>query len=203
MNVRGNGEGDELVDPVTLSAVLLAIVSGVAGEAGGRLWAGISALVRRPFRRGAGTGGRAAPDNALSVSGSPGAAEVAAAAPAVGGAAELAALERSPDDRDLALVLARVLLARADADAEFGRALGHWWEQAADVRTGEGNVTNTISGGAQHGPVLQGRDFTGLTFGSAPAAPPPAAPVPPAPAALVPPAPAAPASSASAQPVQE
>ena len=37
-----------------------------------------------------------------------------------------------------------------------------------------GNVTNTISGGTQHGPVLQGRDFTGLTFGSSPA--PPASP---------------------------
>ena len=36
----------------------------------------------------------------------------------------------------------------------------------------DGNVTNTISGGNQYGPVLQGRDFTGQTFGS-PASPPP------------------------------
>ena len=36
----------------------------------------------------------------------------------------------------------------------------------------DGDVTNTISGGTQYGPVLQGRDFTGLTFGS-PAPPPP------------------------------
>lgn len=28
-----------------------------------------------------------------------------------------------------------------------------------------GDVTNTISGGTQHGPVLQGRDFTNLSFG--------------------------------------
>jgi hypothetical protein len=33
------------------------------------------------------------------------------------------------------------------------------------------SVTNVISGGTQHGPVLQGRDFTDLSFGS-PAAPP-------------------------------
>jgi hypothetical protein len=34
-----------------------------------------------------------------------------------------------------------------------------------------GDVTNTISGGTQHGPVFQGRDFSGLTFGSPPPAP--------------------------------
>jgi hypothetical protein len=38
----------------------------------------------------------------------------------------------------------------------------------------DGGVTNTISGGSQYGPVLQGRDFTGLTFG--PPAPPPSTP---------------------------
>jgi hypothetical protein len=32
-------------------------------------------------------------------------------------------------------------------------------------------VTNTISGGYQYGPVLQGRDFIGLTFGATPAPP--------------------------------
>ena len=34
-----------------------------------------------------------------------------------------------------------------------------------------GDVANTISGGTQHGPVLQGRDFSNLTFGAAPAPP--------------------------------
>jgi ABC-type glycerol-3-phosphate transport system substrate-binding protein len=34
-----------------------------------------------------------------------------------------------------------------------------------------GDVTNTISGGTQHGPVLQGRDFSNLSFGAAPAPP--------------------------------
>jgi hypothetical protein len=44
-------------------------------------------------------------------------------------------------------------------------------QQADPARDKLGNVTNTISGGAQHGPVLQGRDFTGLTFGANPAPP--------------------------------
>ena len=34
-----------------------------------------------------------------------------------------------------------------------------------------GSVKNTISGGTFSGPVLQGRDFTGLTFDASPAAP--------------------------------
>ena len=42
-------------------------------------------------------------------------------------------------------------------------------EQVSPVREETGNVTNEISGGTFRGPVLQGRDFTGLTFGAAPA----------------------------------
>ncbi len=144
------------VDPVTLGAVLLAIVSGAAGELGSRLWEKVSALARAPFQHG-------------------GSGQPALGAPPVGGdgVAELAALAGSPKDGDLALALAHALVARAGADSEFGRALGQWWEQASQVRTGEGSVTNVISGGTQHGPVLQGRDFTGLTFGptSSPAKP--------------------------------
>jgi hypothetical protein len=33
-----------------------------------------------------------------------------------------------------------------------------------------GDVVNVIGGGVQHGPVLQGRDFAGMTFGRGPAA---------------------------------
>jgi len=40
------------------------------------------------------------------------------------------------------------------------------------VRANIGNVTNTISGGTQQGPVLQGRDFSNITFGAAPVPPP-------------------------------
>jgi hypothetical protein len=42
-------------------------------------------------------------------------------------------------------------------------------EQAAGDKSG--NVTNTISGGTQQGPVLQGRDFSNVTFSVSPAPP--------------------------------
>jgi hypothetical protein len=135
------------MDPVTIGAVLLAIVSGAAGEAGSRLWAEVSALVRRPFR------------HRWSSTEMP-----TASVPS--GISELAALEQAPGVQGRALALAKVLIARADADMAFRQALESWWGQASQVRTGEGNVGNTISGGNQYGPVLQGRDFTGLTFGS-------------------------------------
>ena len=97
-------------------------------------------------------------------------------APVSGGEPELAALEQAPADERRALALAEVLVARADADGGFREALQAWWEQARQVQAG-GNVTNSISGGNQYGPVLQGQNFSGLTFGP-PAVPPPAAPTP-------------------------
>jgi hypothetical protein len=143
------------MDPVTVGAVLLAIVSGAAGEAGSRLWDGVVALVRRPFRK-------AAADRA----GAP-------AFPA--GEAELAALQRAPSDEGQAAALAQVLLARAGADAKFGQALQAWWQQAEPVRASLGDVTNTVSGGTQQ-VVVQGRDFSNLTIGVPPATQPPAPP---------------------------
>ncbi len=140
------------MDPVTIGTVLLAIVSGAGGQLGAQLWAGVGALVRRPFRRQA-----PADSEAVALS---------------AGEAELAALERTPADERRAMALAEVLVARAGADGEFRRALEGWWEQAGPVLAGEGNVTNTISGGTQQGPVLQGRDFTNVTFGAAPVVPP-------------------------------
>ncbi len=138
------------MDPVTIGAVLLAIVSGAGGELGTRLWDGAVALVRRPFhRRAPGEGSAAMPT----------------------GDAELAALERAPADERKAVALAAVLVARASTDAEFRQALESWWEQASLVGASEGTVTNTISGGTQEGPVLQGRDFSNVTFGSASAVP--------------------------------
>jgi hypothetical protein len=57
-------------------------------------------------------------------------------------------------------------------------AIAAWWApQAADsevavpARRDVADVTNTISGGRQYGPVLQGRDFTGLTLGASPSPP--------------------------------
>jgi hypothetical protein len=139
------------MDPVTVGAVLVAVATGVSEALGGQLWAGVVSLVRRPLR------GRGKPAGELSAAGS--------------GEAELAAFQGAPGDQAKAVALAEVLLARAGVDPAFERALEEWWEQAAPIWEKTGNVTNTISGGVQHGPVLQGRDFTGLTFGAAPPAP--------------------------------
>jgi hypothetical protein len=147
------------MDPVTIGAVLAAIAGGAGGALGGQLWAGLSALVRRPFRRA-----HVPADSTVALP---------------SGEAELAALGQAPADEQRALALAEVLVARADADSEFREALQVWWEQASQIQV-SGDVTNTISGGIFSGPVLQGRDFSGLTFGS-PAAPPPPAPAEPEP----------------------
>jgi len=140
LDVPADARGGWAVDPLTIGAVLAAVVSGAGGQAGSRLLNGVVSLVRRPFRHKAGASGRA----------------------------ELAALQQAPDDRDKAVALAKALLARSAGDEDFRRALESWWEQAEPIRSGTGNVTNTISGGTQHGPVLQGRDFGNITFGAPP-----------------------------------
>ena len=139
------------MDPVTIGAVLAAIVGGAGGALGGQVWAGVTALVRRPFSRAHLLGTlwlscRAARRN----------------------------WRRWSRPRLMSgglWRLAEVLVARAEADRGSGRR----WRPGGSrpARFVGGNVTNTISGGTQYGPVLQGRDFTGLTFGS------PAAPDPP------------------------
>ena len=136
------------MDPVTLGAVLLAVVTGVSEAFSGQLWAGVVSLVRRPGRRKKAPG-----DDAVTVP---------------SGEAELAALRQAPGNQQKAVALAEVLLARADADDGFKQALLSWWEQAEPVRVSIGNVTNTISGGTQFGPVLQGWDFSNISFGVPP-----------------------------------
>jgi len=143
------------MDPVTLGAVLAAIVSGVGSDLGTQLWDGVVSLVRRPFRRKTSAGGHSAAAGALP-----------------SGEAQLAALQQDPGDQRKAVALAEALLARSGADEDFRRALRGWWEQAEPIRVSAGDVTNTISGGTQHGPVLQGRDFSNITFGAAPPRPP-------------------------------
>ena len=135
------------MDPITLGAVLLAVVTGLSETLGGQLWSGMVSLIRRPSCHKTASN---SDDEATAPSGK----------------AELAALQQAPGDRQKAVALAEVLLARADADDGFKRALVGWWEQAEPVRAGISNVTNTINGGTQHGPVLQGRDFSNLTFGA-------------------------------------
>ena len=84
------------------------------------------------------------------------------------GSGELSALQQAPADERLAVALAEVLVARANVDAEFRNALESWWEQASQVRISGGDVANTITGGTQYGPVLQGLAFTGVTFNTEP-----------------------------------
>jgi len=139
------------MDPITLAAVLVAVVTGASEALSGQLLTGLVSLVRRPWHGKTAT------------------ADPAALPP---GGAELKALQESPQDQQKAIALAQVLLARSQADGEFGRALEQWWERAEPVRASLGDVTSTISGGIQHGPVLQGRDFTNLTFGASPVQPP-------------------------------
>ena len=56
------------------------------------------------------------------------------------GEAELPELQQSPGDRQKAVALAEVLLARAAADSGFDRALKGWRAQAEPVRETIGNL---------------------------------------------------------------
>jgi hypothetical protein len=133
------------MDPVSIGAVLAAVAGGAGGALGGQVWAGLITLVSRPFRHVHTTG-----DDTATLP---------------GGSAELVALRDSPTDARRAVALAEVLMARADADNGFRDSLQAWWQQASQIHL-SGDVTNTVSGGTQYGPVLQGRDYSDLTFGS-------------------------------------
>nr|WP_093746318.1 hypothetical protein [Streptomyces sp. PAN_FS17] len=142
------------MDPIS-AGLLTALVGGVGGELGRQVWAGLGALVRRPFQRDEG-GGQLPPTPP--------------------GEAELARLEEQPDDPARAQALSTALAMRAAADRDFHAGLQQWLTQAtALVHSGGGETRNEISGGTFHGPVLQGRDFSGASFTthSQPSPPPP------------------------------
>lgn len=129
------------MDPIS-AALLVAIATGAAGEAGKQLWTGLTGLVRTTDRAG----------------------EAAVASPSSPGQAELALLNEAPGDLQRAQALAAALAQRADEDGAFRSRLVQWHQQAQALRTGDGETANTISGGTQRGPVLQGRDFSGINF---------------------------------------
>ncbi|MFF7364848.1 hypothetical protein [Streptomyces sp. NPDC008125] len=132
------------MDQITVAA-LTALAGGVGGDAGRQAWQALTALVRRPFRRGSADDTRAEVPPGIS-SGEP----------------EIAELESDPADPLRAQALATALGVRAALDEEFRASLEEWWQAA---RSGAGDeVHNSISGGTQHGPVIQGRDFSHLTF---------------------------------------
>jgi hypothetical protein len=149
--------GAVVMDPVTVAAVLGAIAGGAGGAVGEQLWNGVVALARRPFRRRHGEEGQPVISD---------------------GSQELAVLEQAPGDQAAGLALARALISRAGTDGEFARELEAWWARASRYPV-TGDVASTISGGRFSGPVIQGRDFTNLTFNSpapVPAPEPPAGP---------------------------
>ncbi|AQS68805.1 hypothetical protein [Streptomyces pactum] len=133
------------MDPIT-AAALAALAGGLGGEAGRHAWQGLTTLVQRPFGR--------ADAEATQGDGTP---QVSS------GEREVAALEGDPADPMRAQALATALGARAALDEEFRRLLDGWWQRAQASPSG-GDVHNSISGGTQNGPVLQGRDFSSLTF---------------------------------------
>ncbi|MFB7513163.1 hypothetical protein [Streptomyces sp. NPDC056144] len=129
------------MDPITATA-LAALAGGLGSEAGRNAWTALTALVRRPFRRGA-------------------AEEEPGQDPAPGlssGELEVAALESAPTDPVRAQALATALGVRAALDGEFRMLLDEWWQRAQAVETG--TVHNSISG-TVHGTAIQGRDFSG------------------------------------------
>ncbi|MFJ9420272.1 hypothetical protein ACIRPT_39895 [Streptomyces sp. NPDC101227] len=131
------------MDPIS-AGLLAALAGGVGGELGRQVWAGLGALVRRPFQRVEGGG------------------QLPAMSP---GETELARLEEQPDDPMRAQALSAALTMRAAADTDFRVQLQQWLAQAtALVHNVGGETRNEISGGTFHGPVLQGRDFSESSF---------------------------------------
>ncbi|GGN04769.1 hypothetical protein [Streptomyces fuscichromogenes] len=128
------------MDPISAS-LLVAVATGAAGEAGRQLWDSLCRLVRRNPARDAPGG----------------------LGPEVG-ELELASLSEAPHDLVRARVLGEALGRRAANDPAFRTELAQWHQQAQVVRTGDGDTANTVSGGTQNAPVLQGRDFSGITF---------------------------------------
>ncbi|MFI5901822.1 hypothetical protein [Streptomyces cyaneofuscatus] len=132
------------MDPIT-AAALAALAGGLGGEAGRQAWQGLTALVRRPFGQAATQ--RTQNDGTPQVS---------------SGELEVVALEGDPADPMRAQALATALGVRAALDGEFRGLLDEWWQRTQ--ASSSSDVHNTISGGTQNGPVLQGRDFSSLTF---------------------------------------
>ncbi|MDQ0910784.1 hypothetical protein QFZ22_006769 [Streptomyces canus] len=134
------------MEPISV-ALLAALAGGAGGEVGRQAWAGLCSLVQRSTPRSVG-------------SSTPGVSS---------GEAELTCLADSPTDPTRAQDLSNALAVRARTDTVFRTELRQWHEQAALVRTDSGNVHNEVSGSTLSGPLIQGRDFHGITFTSPPA----------------------------------
>ncbi|MFF7977245.1 hypothetical protein [Streptomyces sp. NPDC007905] len=129
------------MEPISL-AILAAVASGAGGEFGKYLLEQLTSLVRRPTRE----------------------------QPA--GTVELERLQLRPIDRERAQQLRTVLEERANQDSEFRCALEAWANTAAQhADTLFGDVQNELSGGTVNGYLLQGKNFSNLSFGYTPPSP--------------------------------
>jgi hypothetical protein len=145
IQIRNRRIGVSDVDPVSAS-LLSSLAGGAGGEMGKDLWRALSDLVLRPFRSRSGESRlQDSPES---------------------GTRELTALQSAPQDVARAQALSAALTSRAGVDPEFAAALSEWTARAQMIRM-DGNVFNSVSGGSQR-IVIQGRDFTGITFNSAP-----------------------------------
>lgn len=127
------------MEPIS-TGILLALAGGAGGEAGRQIFTRLVTLVRRP-------------------SGSTGENVHIAT-----GEVELEAFRRHPASPQLAEALIAALVGRAERDVDFRHGLYAWEEQARQAHLAPGNVSSIISGGTQHGPVIQGRDMNGFSF---------------------------------------
>lgn len=64
-------------------------------------------------------------------------------------------------DLNRAQALVTAVHVRAARDEKFRVRLEEWWQRA---QAAGGEVHNSVSGSTQNGPVIQGHDFSDLTF---------------------------------------
>ncbi|MEU9608271.1 hypothetical protein [Streptomyces sp. NPDC048057] len=133
------------MDPIT-AATLAALAGGLGGEAGRQTWQGLAALVRRPFQRGSDEG--TVDDGTPQIS---------------SGEREVAALEDNPADPLRAQALATAIGVRAALDSEFRTLLEEWQQQQAKPAS-VSTIHNSVSGHVPNGQVVQGQNFSSLTF---------------------------------------
>jgi hypothetical protein len=133
------------MDPITaviLSATLVPLASGAAGEAGKQAWATMASYVKTRFGRGS-------------------RAEIA-----------VIALDHDPDLISHGEVLAEILESSAADDEQAAAWIRNWLRQAAPLagqRFDQGSgATNVVTGNAQVQTLVQGQNFSNLTIGYPP-----------------------------------
>jgi hypothetical protein len=132
------------VEPVA-AELLVTLAAGDGSTADRRAWADLGALIRQPFQRIISTH----------------------MPPASTGEPEMTALERAPEDSAAAQRLSMAIALRAMVDAEFYNGLLAWQAHAETLRTGSGDVHNSIDGSSVYGSSIQARDISHITINSA------------------------------------